>query len=306
MEVRSVSPTSTASATAGRLTVGAMVIMLVLCFIWGGNLVAIKISNRGFDPIFAATLRSVGAAVLLGAYALITRRSLRVNGTALRYAVAIGLFFGLEFLFLFWGTKFTLASRGTILLYTSPFWVALGGHFLLRERLSLPKVTGLLLAFAGVVAVFATRPGNLPSTYLIGDAMEIVAAVFWAANTLYSKKSMNKAMLTPLQLLFYQVVVSIPLLLVASLIFEGAPRVEWRLDATLALVHQTVIIVTITYLIWFWLLGRFQASRITAFSFFTPLFGVVLSGLFLDDPITWLLGLGVALVAGGIYLVQRR
>jgi len=71
MEVRSVSPTSTASATAGRLTVGAMVIMLVLCFIWGGNLVAIKISNRGFDPIFAATLRSVGAAVLLGAYALI-------------------------------------------------------------------------------------------------------------------------------------------------------------------------------------------------------------------------------------------
>ncbi len=297
---------SAAAGAGGRLTAAAMATMLLLCFIWGGNLVAIKISNRGFDPLFAATLRSVGAAVLLGGWALITRHSLRISRTAFTYAVVIGLFFGLEFLFLFWGTKFTLASRGTILVYTSPFWVALGGHFILRERLSVPKVTGLLLAFGGVAAVFATKPGTLPSTYLLGDAMEIVAAVSWAISTLYSKKSMNKALLSPLQLLFYQVLVSIPLLLGASLIFEGVPAVTWRVDAILSLAHQTVIIVSITYLVWFWLLGKFQAGHITAFSFFTPLFGVAMGGLFLGEPITWLLALGVSLVAVGIYLVQRR
>lgn len=294
------------SPPGSRLTVAAMIIMLLLCLIWGGNLVAIKISNRGFEPVFAATIRSAGASVLLAAYALIRRQRLLVSGPALRYAVAIGAFFGLEFLFLFWGTKYTLASRGTVLLYTSPFWVALGGHLLLKERLTAPKLIGLLLAFGGVLAVFAARPGGLGRGYLVGDAMEIAAAVFWAANTLYSKKSMNKAMLTPLQLLFWQCVVSVPILFLASLAFEGVPRVDWRLDATLALAHQTVVIVTITYLVWFWLLGRFYASSITAFSFFTPLFGVAMGGLILGDPITPLLAAGVVLVAAGIYLVQRR
>lgn len=293
-------------ASASRLTVGAMAILLLLCLIWGGNQVAIKISSRGFEPIFAATLRSIGAAILLALYGLITRQRLWVKGEALKYAIAVGLFFGLEFIFVFSGTRFTHASRGTVLLYTSPFWVALGAHFLLRERLTPLKVGGLLLAFGGVLAVFAANPGELGSTHLLGDFMEIVGAVFWASETLLGKKAMTKSLLTPLQVIFWQCLVSIPLLFAASLALEGVPQVEWRADAVLALAHQTVIVATVTYLVWYWLLSRFPASSIASFSFFTPLFGVMLGGIILSEPITWLLIFGVALVAAGIYVVQRE
>ena len=176
--------------------------------------------------------------------------------------------------------------------------MALGAHFLLRERLSVGRMAGLALAFAGVVAVFAAGTG-LGKGHLLGDFMEIVAAIFWAANTLFSKRFMSRVSMTPLQLLFYQVLFSAPLLLVGSLIFEGAPHVTWRLDATLSLVYQTVIIVTITYLAWFWILQRHQAGHVAAFSFFTPLFGVVMAGVFLGDPLPWLIWVGVVTVAGG-------
>jgi drug/metabolite transporter (DMT)-like permease len=288
-----------------RLTVGGMVLLLACCVIWGGNTVAIKIGNRGFDPIFAATLRSAGAAVVLTLYALVTRQKLRLQARTMLYAFLISLFFSLEFLFLFWGTKYTLASRATIFVYTSPFWVALGAHFMLREKLSGARLAGLALAFTGVVAVFAAGTGGAGKGHLLGDFMELLAAAFWAANTLFSKRYMNRMQMTPFQLLFYQVVFSAPLLFLGSLAFEGLPHVTWRLDATLSLVHQTVVVVAITYLVWFWLLQRHQAGHLTAFTFFTPLFGVVIAGLILGDPLTWLLWIGVVTVAAGIYLVNR-
>ena len=287
------------------MTVGAMALLFTCCVIWGGNIVAIKISNRGFDPVFTAAVRSAAAALLLFLYALVTHTKLRVHGRVLLYGFIISIFFALEFFFLFWGTKYTLASRATILLYTSPFWVALGAHFMLREKLSVGRMAGLALAFAGVVAVFAAGTG-LGKGHLLGDLMELVAAVFWAANTLFSKRFMSRVSMTPFQLLFYQVLFSAPLLFVSSLIFEGLPHVTWRLDATLSVVYQAVVIVTITYMAWFWILQRHQAGHVAAFAFFTPLFGVVMAGVFLGDPLPWLIWVGVATVAGGIYLVNRR
>jgi drug/metabolite transporter (DMT)-like permease len=282
-----------------------MAVLLACCIIWGGNIVAIKISNRGFDPIFAAAIRSAASALLLFLYALVTRQKLRLRGRPLLYGFLISLFFALEVLFLFWGTSYTLATRATILLYTSPFWVALGAHFMLRERLSTGRVAGLVLAFAGIVAVFAAGTSGLGRGHVLGDVMEMLAAIFWAANTLYSKRYMGRVRMTPFQLLFYQVLFSAPLLFVGSLAFEGLPHVTWRLDATLALAHQTVVVVTITYLLWFWILQRHQAGHVAAFSFFTPLFGVVMAGLFLGDPLTWPIWIGVVTVAAGIYLVNR-
>jgi len=75
----------------------------------------------------------------------------------------IGLLFGLEFFFLYWSLVYTSVSRSLILLYTHPFWVALGAHFFLRgDKLTLSKLLGLILAFGGVIAVFQDRPGQLP------------------------------------------------------------------------------------------------------------------------------------------------
>jgi len=287
------------------LSFAAVSSLLLLCLIWGGNFIAIMISNRGFQPIFAASMRSAGSVILLLVWGLIIRHDLRVSGRALLHCFIVSLFFAGEFFFVYWGTKYTLASRATVLLYTSPFWVTLGAHFLLGERLTASRITGLLLAFGGVAAVFGAGFGAGGGS-LLGDSMELVAAVFWAGNTLYGKRALSRYAVSPTQLLFYQVLFSAPLLFLGSLAVEGTPVVVFRLDAVLALVHQTLIVVTITYLAWFWLLRKYKAGSLVAFSFFTPLFGVLMGGIILGEPLPWLLWLGATFVAAGIYLVNRR
>lgn len=280
--------------------------MVILCALWGANFVAIKVGNRGFPPLLAAGLRSVGATVLVGTWIALRSRSFKSPRRLLFHGAVTGFLFSLEFLFLYAGTSYTSASRAVLLVYTSPFWVALGAHFVLRgDRLSPAKIFGLALSFVGILAVFRAPGVGLGPDHLRGDALEVLAAVSWAATTLYVKRFIQPFGIGPLQTLFYQVAFSAPMLLIAAAVAGQTTPTEWRLDSVLALLYQTVVVATISYIAWFWLLQRNRASVIHSFTFFAPLFGVVFGGLFLGDRLPFLLLLGLALVGSGIYLVNR-
>ena len=288
------------------ITTSAAAIMVILCALWGANFVAIKVGSRGFPPLLAAGLRSVGATVLVGTWMALRSQSLRGSRRLLFHGAVTGFLFSLEFLFLYAGTSYTSASRAILLVYTSPFWVALGAHFVLRgDRLSPAKLFGLALSFLGVLAVFRAPGAGLGADHLRGDVLEVLAAVSWAATTLYVKRFIQPFGISPLQTLFYQVAFSVPLLLVAALGAGQQTVTDWRLDSVLALLYQTIVVATISYITWFWLLQRNQASVLHSFTFFAPLFGVVFGGLLLGDQLPFLLWLGLALVGGGIYLVSR-
>lgn len=288
------------------ITTSAAAIMVILCALWGANFVAIKVGNRGFPPLLAAGLRSVGATVLVGTWIALRGRSLKGPRRLLFHGAVTGFLFSLEFLFLYAGTSYTSASRAVLLVYTSPFWVALGAHFVLRgDRLSPAKIFGLALSFVGILAVFRAPGVGLGPDHLRGDALEVLAAVSWAATTLYVKRFIQPFGIGPLQTLFYQVAFSAPMLLIAAAVAGQASPTEWRLDSVLALLYQMVVVATISYIAWFWLLQRNRASVIHSFTFFAPLFGVVFGGLFLGDRLPFLLLLGLALVGSGIYLVNR-
>jgi drug/metabolite transporter (DMT)-like permease len=270
-------------------------------------MVAIKIGNRGFPPLLAAGIRSTGAALMLFSWAAITGRPIWPNRKMLPHALAVGALFAGEFVFLYLGTTHTSASRAVVLLYTNPLWTALGAHLLLKgDRIGSVKAAGLMLSFGGILAVFAAGGDGLGEGYWKGDLMEVTAAIFWATTTLYAKKIMERFGTTALQVLFYQLAFSAPLLLGLSLVTEmGSQQVVWRLDATLSMIHQTVIVAGLSYLGWFWLMERHRVSSLSSFTFFTPLFGVIFGGLILGEQLPALLWVGLAFVAGGIYLVNR-
>jgi drug/metabolite transporter (DMT)-like permease len=283
-----------------------VVLLVLLCLLWGGNMVSIKISNQGIPPILAATLRSIIASTCLWVYAWSTGRTVFLDAGDLKHGIAIGLLFGTEFLVLYYGTDFTNASRAIIFLYTQPLWTALGAHFFLsNERLTALKSIGLFLSFAGLVTVFGSRPTTLGPLYWVGDLMEVAAAALWAATSIYIKRFMLDKPITHYQTLFAQLFFSIPVLAVGWLVFEwGRPL---RLEGIVigSLVYQSVIIAFISYLLWFWMIHRYQVSRLAAFTFLAPLSGVILSGVFLHEPLTGFLLAGLILVAAGLYLVNR-
>ena len=283
-----------------------ILILVVLSFLWGGNMVSIKLSNQGIPPMTAAAVRSVVASLLLWWYARVKGEQVFLSGADFKHGVVTGFIFGAEFLLLYSGLSLTDASRGVIFLYTHPFWVALSAHYLLHgDRLTWTKSIGLSIAFAGVALVFGFRSSAAGPLSWLGDLMEVGAAVGWAATTVYIKQFIANRPISHYQTLFAQLFFSIPILAAGAAIFEREQPIMLGPMVLGALFYQSVIVAFMSYLVWFWMIHRYPVSRLAAFTFLAPMFGVLLIGLLLHETLTVFLIAGLVMVAVGIFLVNR-
>jgi drug/metabolite transporter (DMT)-like permease len=284
----------------------AILTLIILTLIWGFNTPAIKYSNQGVSPVFTSALRSVIASICGIIYCMRKKERLFHTDIMLFHGFMVGLLFGLEFACIYFGMLYTDAARSVIFVYLSPFVVAVGAHFFLKgDRLTSLKILGLALAFTGIVLVFGGRPRTAKPTMLIGDVLEIMAAFFWGATTLYIKKFMAEKV-HPINTFLYQLFFSIPILFVVSFILE--PKWIYRIDPCIAgiILYQSVIVAFISYFIWFKLIHNYSVSRLSAFTFFTPIFGVLFSILFLGEEFTFSLKVGLPMVSMGIFFVNWK
>ncbi len=291
--------------TVRALDAVAIGILLVLCASWGLQQVSIKIVNPAISPLTQSGIRSAGAAILLLIWMKIRREPLLHKDGTLWWGIIAGILFAGEFLLIYWGLEYTRASRSAIFLYLSPFVVAFGAQiFIPGERLSLVQVMGLGCAFAGIVFAFSESLSYPSYRMLLGDAMIIGAAVFWGSTTVLVKAS-PLAKIKPSKTLLYQLAVSAVVLPIGAMI-KGEPGIVTLNGLIIAnVIYQTVWVAFVTYLAWFWLIRKYQPSRLASFTFCTPLFGVIAGGLLLNEPITGKLILALACVGLGIYLVNR-
>ena len=276
------------------------VAILALTLLWGLNYPAIKFSNAGLSPIFTTCLRSAIASGCGIFYCLVIRQPLFQRGMLLVHGIVVGLLFGLEFVCLYLGVLYTDAARAVVLVYSAPFMVAAGAHVFLGERLNVLKTAGLLLAFLGVYMVFRGKPRNYGELMLLGDVLEIMAAVFWAATTLYIKKYLAPRV-HPINTFLYQLVFSVPIILFAAYVIED--RWVTRIDGHVALsvIYQSLIVAFASYFAWFKLIHVYPVGALSAFTFLTPVFGVLFGAVILKEQLTAGLIFGLALVSLGIY-----
>jgi len=285
--------------------VTAVAVLLLLCAIWGFTQVTIKLANAGFSPLFQAGLRSAGSALLLWGWSAARGVPLFRRDGTLGHGVLITALFAVEFILIYDGLVLTTAARAVLFVYTAPFVVALGAHFFVPgERLRPLKVAGLVCAFVGVALAFADALRLPTRGELVGDALVLGGAGCWGATTVVIKASRH-VHLTPNKTLFYQLAGSALILLPLSRAL-GEPGVTHPSAVAVgALAFQIVIVAFVSYLAWFWLLARYPASELSAFSFLTPLFGMAASALVLGERVGAALAIAMALVAAGIYLVNR-
>jgi len=278
------------------------------CFLWGLNQVAAKAAMPEVPPLWQAASRSLGGAALVALWARWRGIRLFTPDATLRGGLLAGALFAAEFVCIFVGLQYTTASRMAVFIYISPFVVALGMPFIAHaERLSRVQLAGLLLAFAGVAWAFAegfTKPAAGPHQ-LLGDGLGVLAGVLWGATTL-AIRGTKLAAASAEKTLLYQLAISGALLLVLA-VLQGAP-IPTRLStlAWASLGFQIVIVTAASYLVWFWLIRRYPATRLASFTLLTPVFGLLLGALLLGEPITARLVVALAAVATGIVLVNRR
>ena len=285
----------------------AVTLLVSCCFLWGLNQVAVKAAMPEVPALWQAAARSVFGALMVWGWAryrgieLFTRDGTGIGG------LLAGTLFGVEFLCIFIGLQFTTASRMVVFIYISPFVVALGMPFIARaERLSKPQMAGLLLAFVGVAWAFAegfTAPAAGPHQ-LLGDALGVVAGVLWGATTLAIRGSALSSASAE-KTLWYQLAISGALLVAAALVVGAPLPVQLSALAWSSMLFQVLIVTFASYLVWFWLIRHYPATRLASFTLLTPVFGLVLGALLLNEPITLRLVVALAAVAVGIVLVNR-
>ena len=292
--------------TLGRrdaVDMAAAAIMVGLTLSWGLNYVAAKISYAGYDPVFVSIARSVlGGLCVFGWCRLRGIRLFEADGTLIA-GIAVGALFGVEFLCLYVGLEYTTVARNTLLVNAMPFWVLIGSHFLLGERINARKFGGLALAFCGLAAVFADGIVAGTDATLTGDLLSLGSGVLWALTSIFIKRS-RLVEASAEKLLLYQLAgAAVVGLLVLP--FVDAPIREVAALPTLALLFQSFYVVAVTYVLWFWLLTRYPASSLSSFAFLSPVFGVLCGALFLGEPLTIKIFLALALIAAGLIIVNR-
>ncbi len=280
-------------------------LMVVLCLAWGLTQIATKLALAGIPPVLQAGLRSAVAAALLLAWCRLRRVRMAAPRGALLPGLLIGVIFGAEFVAIFEGLTRTTAARGVVFLYVAPFVVAAGTHlFVPDDRLRPDTLLGLLAAFAGLAIAFGDSL-RLPSAREFeGDMLCLLGAVLWGSTTVMVKATRLAATRFETVLMF-QLGVSALLLVPASALLGES----WRLNLTgpvlLGFLYNAVGVAFVSYTAWFWLVAHYPASRLSAFSFLAPVFGVIAGALVLGDPLSPGLIGALCLIAFGIWLVNR-
>jgi len=291
--------------SAGRpLSPGAVALMLMLCVSWGFNQIAVKLALPDIPPMLQATIRSTGALIVLFLIARLRGVKLFERDGTLRAGLFAGVIFGFEFVLIYRGLLLTSASRAVVFLYTAPFFVALGSYVFLGERLRASQWGGLALCFAGVALAIGVPQADVDAKVLLGDLMIVGGGAMWAATTLIVKAT--ALLRAPAEKgLGYQVAISIPILALAAWFSgETLTRVPGPLALSL-MAYQAIWVVGLTFLLWFALVKTYSASKLSAFTFITPLFGVVASYFIMHDTLTLAFGAAALLVIAGLYLVNR-
>lgn len=281
------------------LAVGTMIFLTAA---WGLNAVAGKIAVEGFDPMFLSFLRAVlaGGAVLLWC----GYKNIRVfeRDGSLWSGLLVGLLFGVEFALIYWGLDLTSASRANLMTNTMPLFTLLGSHYLLGERASVLKILGTALSFVGVIVVLFDTLSMPSSTAVYGDLLCIAGGFAWAA-TAIAIRTTKVGTLAPEKTLLYQLLgaalVSAPFLFYST---DLVRNMNWLVFGSL--MFQSFFIVAFTYVIWFWLMTRYPLTGLSAFTFLSPVFGVLFSWLLLGEPLTKGLTGGLALIVTGLILVN--
>ena len=284
------------------------------CLLWGSSYPAIKNGYAMFGiaasdipskMVFAGYRFAFAGLLLLALVALTRRGALVLNRRSLISTCLLGLTqTTIHYVFFYIGLAYTTGVKSSVLNGTVSFFGVLLAHFIYRnDRLSVNKILGCLIGFAGVMAVnFGAGPLDFNFT-LLGEGFVVIAAFILSASTIYGKRlsqNMDSVAMTG-----YQLGIGGALLLLGGYASGGVLGAV-SLKAFMLLAYL-VLLSSLAIAFWAVLLKYNRVAMVSVFNFLVPIFGAVLSALFLGESVMELKNLiALVLVCAGIWLVNRE
>ena len=291
----------------------AIALLLGCCMFWGFQQVLVKATVDDIPPVFQAFLRFAIATAALWLWCAWRKIPLlgdnAPRGSRWGGLLAGALFAG-EFAAIYIGLQYTQASRLTVFLYCAPFWVAvILPRFVVGEALRGWQWLGLAGAFVGAALALGDglwHPAAVthPLSWL-GDLLGLLAGLMWGLTTVVIR-STPVSRVSPEKLLMYQVGVSTAALPLLSLALGETWALDFSAFAWVSLLLQGLVGAFATYLAWMWMLSHYSATKMSSFTFLSPVFALLFGALLLGEPVTPGLLVALALVGVGIFVVNRK
>lgn len=298
---------STPERRLAQLKNAPLLVWLVLSLIWGSTWLFIKLGLEDLPPFTFAGIRFVIASFILAVFILIRRRPLPRTRRDWGLILLTGLLaFTLNYGLLFWGEQRTSSGLAAILQTIIPVFGLLIAHYYLPdERMTWPKIFGVLLGIAGVVLIFSHEMSSEGSSALWGSIAIVVGALGVAYSNVLVK--LHGGHLDPATLAAGQMVFGLIPLLILGMSLEGNPlRIHWTWLALLSLGYLALVGSALAFMLYYWLVRNMEVTRTMLIPLVTPLLAVTLGMLVLHERLTWRVGAGGASVMAGLGLIVRR
>jgi drug/metabolite transporter (DMT)-like permease len=290
---------------------GIMAVATAATFLWGSAFPFLKLSyaelNLGkedlFEQILFAGYRFVLASLLILLFMkLIGKRIAYQPGSLLRVS-RIGLFqTGLQYVLFYYGMSGSTGVQGSIIAGTTSFFQILLAHFMYAgDKISLRKITGLVVGFAGVVLVGVTK-GTLTLQFGLAEICLLLAMFFGALGNVLSKKESEH--LDILYMTSYQMLLGGLALLTIGATASGVMPFELTWRAAWMMLYLAVLS-AVGFVLWNTIMKYNKVGSISMYLFLIPVFGVFLSAALLGEELHLTVWAALALVVSGIVIVNR-
>lgn len=275
------------------------VTLLVLA--WASTFAAIEVGLEHCPPLLFAGLRSLLGAAATAPLAWRWRAPARLRAAWRTYAALavlnVALFLGLQTVAL----RYLPSGTAAVLIYLQPVLVGLLAWPLLGERLTAAKLAGLVLGFAGVVAVSA---GSLQADLPVqGVVAALLSALAWALGTVHVKR--HEDTVTGSGAITAQFLVGGLVLTGAGLVVENPADISWTPMMWVGLGYAGLVGTALAWALWFRLIRAGEASHAAAYIFFVPITALAIGVVLFGETLTAPMVIGAGLVVAGIYLVNR-
>lgn len=275
-----------------------------LCFVWGSTWLAIKVGLGSLPPITFAGIRFVIASSLLASYAIAKRVEFPKDASSWRVMLFLSLSqIAVPYALAFWGEQYMTAGLTSLLFATLPFFVAVFAHFMIPgERVTARKMSAMLLCFIGVAVIFSRELMFTVNSFWGGIAVVASAGIAGCANVVGKKysESINSTVNVVVQMGVGSI-----LLVAAGLLLEHGVPLSFDYTSVFAIVYLAVLGSTFAFVALYWLFTRMEVTRISLFTFITPIVAVLLGWLILGESVDISVAAGGSLILVGVVLLSR-
>ena len=279
---------------------------LLAMIFWGTSFIATKVALEELTPLMIIFFRLIFSISLLTVFALYTKRDFSIKLKSHLWILLLALIASFHLWIQVTGLKYTTAVNTGWIIGTAPVFMAVLGSIFFKEKLTVLKISGILVAFSGLLLLISK--GDISKLSFIshkGDFLILASAFTWSVYSMVNKKiTINYSPVMTILFLFIMMAIIVGPFTINNQYFDAISKMSIKVWGSVLFLG--IFCSGISYVLWAKSLSEMEATKTGAFLYFEPFVTIIAAWLLLNENITVIIIISGLIIMLGVYLVNRR